>query len=66
MCGPPFCVSQWTKILDLLEVMLENLGIPFLRLDGQTPIPERQALIDRSGLGRGRKRLIRLEAEEWC
>lgn len=39
--------SQWTKILDMLEELLERLDIPFLRLDGSTPINERQDLIDR-------------------
>lgn len=39
--------SQWTKILDLLEVLLDDISIPFLRLDGSTPIAERQQLINR-------------------
>lgn len=30
--------SQWTRLLDLLEVLLNDLGMPFLRLDGSTPI----------------------------
>ena len=38
---------QWTRILDLLEVLLNDLGMPFLRLDGSTPIIERQKLIDK-------------------
>lgn len=38
--------SQWTRILDLLEVLLEELGMEYLRLDGSTPVSERQALID--------------------
>lgn len=38
--------SQWTRVLDLLEVLLEELGLAHLRLDGQTPVCERQALVD--------------------
>ncbi len=59
--------SQWTRILDLLELLMSTLscaaptdssstrtassGIPFLRLDGSTPVTERQALIDRFNSG---------------
>ena len=38
--------SQWTRCLDLLECLLNSMELKFLRLDGQTPIPERQTLID--------------------
>jgi SNF2 family DNA or RNA helicase len=38
--------SQWTRILDLLEVLMDSMGLRFLRLDGSTPIKERQRLID--------------------
>jgi SWI/SNF-related matrix-associated actin-dependent regulator 1 of chromatin subfamily A len=38
--------SQWTRLLDLLEVLLNDMGMEFLRLDGSTPIKERQELID--------------------
>lgn len=38
--------SQWTRLLDLLEVLLNAMDLPFLRLDGSTPIKERQRLID--------------------
>lgn len=38
--------SQWTRLLDLLEVLLNDMGLQFLRLDGSTPIKERQELID--------------------
>lgn len=38
--------SQWTRLLDLLEVFLNDMGMVFLRLDGSTPIKERQELID--------------------
>jgi len=38
--------SQWTRLLDLLEVLLNEMDLGFLRLDGSTPVAERQALID--------------------
>ncbi|EQC29699.1 hypothetical protein SDRG_12699 [Saprolegnia diclina VS20] len=38
--------SQWTKLLDLMEVLMEYLGYKFLRLDGSTSVSDRQALID--------------------
>lgn len=38
--------SQWTRLLDLLEVLLNEMDLAFLRLDGSTPVSERQALID--------------------
>eukprot|EP01039_Chlorochromonas_danica_P004981 gene4981-5469_t len=39
--------SQWTRILDLLEVLLEDIGLSYLRLDGSTPVKVRQELIDK-------------------
>jgi len=38
--------SQWTRCLDLIECLLNHINLPFCRLDGSTPIPERQVLID--------------------
>lgn len=38
--------SVWTSCLDLLGVMLDNLGFGFMRMDGQTAVSERQGLID--------------------
>ena len=38
--------SVWTSCLDLLGVMLDNMGLGFMRMDGQTPVVERQSLID--------------------
>lgn len=38
--------SQWTKILDMLEELLDRQGTAYLRLDGSTPIDERQDLIE--------------------
>lgn len=38
--------SQWTRIMDLLEVLMEDMGLAYLRLDGSTPVVERQHRID--------------------
>jgi SWI/SNF-related matrix-associated actin-dependent regulator 1 of chromatin subfamily A len=38
--------SQWTRLLDLLEVLLQDIQLGYLRLDGSTPVKERQAYID--------------------
>eukprot|EP00045_Choanoeca_perplexa_P015717 m.202120 g.202120 ORF g.202120 m.202120 type:complete len:872 (-) comp17060_c0_seq9:1362-3977(-) len=38
--------SQFTTMLDLLEVFLTDRGYVYIRLDGSTPVSERQALID--------------------
>jgi SWI/SNF-related matrix-associated actin-dependent regulator 1 of chromatin subfamily A len=38
--------SQWTSMLDLLEDFLGGRSVSFLRLDGSTPVKERQELID--------------------
>jgi len=32
--------------LDILEAVMTTLGYSFLRMDGQTPVTERQDLID--------------------
>ena len=37
--------SQWVRLLDLLELLLERLDLGFLRLDGSTPVQERHALV---------------------
>ena len=37
--------SQWTRLLDLLGLVCEDLGLRTARLDGQTPIAERQAMV---------------------
>lgn len=39
--------SQFTRVLDILEHVLTTLDIKALRLDGSTPIPERQPLINK-------------------
>ncbi|KAI8878587.1 hypothetical protein K501DRAFT_228178 [Backusella circina FSU 941] len=38
--------SQFTKMLDILEVVMKQVDTPYLRLDGETKVMERQALID--------------------
>ncbi|KAK4512595.1 uncharacterized protein ATC70_003298 [Mucor velutinosus] len=38
--------SQFTKMLDILELVMETIDISFLRLDGETKVMERQSLID--------------------
>ena len=38
--------SQWTRILDLLEVLMEHLEMNFCRLDGAVKVKERQSMID--------------------
>ncbi|BFZ63591.1 DNA-dependent ATPase fun30 [Saitoella coloradoensis] len=38
--------SQFTSMLDILEKILTTLNITFMRLDGQTKVEERQAMID--------------------
>eukprot|EP00466_Bigelowiella_natans_P003232 jgi/Bigna1/52951/estExt_Genewise1Plus.C_130170 len=38
--------SQWTSLLDILELLMEDLALQYLRLDGSTPASERQELID--------------------
>lgn len=38
--------SQWTKILDLIELLLHILNIHFLRIDGAVGVDDRQTIID--------------------
>jgi SWI/SNF-related matrix-associated actin-dependent regulator 1 of chromatin subfamily A len=38
--------SQWTQILDIVQDMLHNLGIPMVRFDGSTAVDERQDVVD--------------------
>jgi SWI/SNF-related matrix-associated actin-dependent regulator of chromatin subfamily A containing DEAD/H box 1 len=38
--------SFFTMMLDILEVVLDTLGITYMRLDGQTKVDERQDMID--------------------
>jgi len=47
--------SQWTRLLDLMGIMLDQANLPFVRLDGSTPIAERQDLVDEFNEGRSVK-----------
>lgn len=38
--------SQFTMLLNILEVALDHLGVKFIRLDGATRTDERQGLVD--------------------
>lgn len=38
--------SQWKMCLDLLDCLLESMGLEHLRIDGSTDVKERQALMD--------------------
>ena len=46
----PLVFSQWTSTLDVLEWLLQQLGLPFLRLDGSTAVAERLSLVDQCAL----------------
>lgn len=38
--------SQFTSVMDILEWVLDDLSISYCRIDGSTPITERQQLLD--------------------
>lgn len=38
--------SQWTSMLDILEWALEEISLTYRRLDGSTPVAERQSIVD--------------------
>jgi SNF2 family DNA or RNA helicase len=44
--------SQWTRIIDLLEVLMNDLSISFLRFDGSTQLKARQTMIDQFNTGK--------------
>lgn len=39
--------TQGRQMLDILEKFVRNLGIDYLRMDGTTPIQQRQSLVDK-------------------
>ena len=44
-------VSNYTSTLDLLQTLLTSTALPFLRLDGSTPVKQRQGLVDEFNRG---------------
>lgn len=38
--------SQFTQVLDILEVVLDTMGIRWLKLTGSTNVTDRQGLVD--------------------
>ncbi|GAA5955934.1 hypothetical protein JCM10213_000072, partial [Rhodosporidiobolus nylandii] len=38
--------SQFVQVLDILEVVLDTMGIKYLKLTGQTQVADRQGLVD--------------------
>lgn len=38
--------SQFTQVLEILEVVLETMGIKYLKLTGQTNVTDRQSMVD--------------------
>ena len=43
----PLIFSQWTAVLDVIEWLMEELRLPYVRLDGSTAVDERLATVDR-------------------
>lgn len=43
----PLIFSQWTAVLDVIEWLMEDLMLPYVRLDGSTAVDERLATVDR-------------------
>ena len=42
----PLIFSQWTQVLDVLQWLLDQLGLPYQRLDGSTAVTDRQNIVD--------------------
>jgi SWI/SNF-related matrix-associated actin-dependent regulator of chromatin subfamily A3 len=38
--------SYWTNTLDLVQLMLNDKGITYARIDGKTPLPKRNEALD--------------------
>jgi SWI/SNF-related matrix-associated actin-dependent regulator 1 of chromatin subfamily A len=47
----PLIFSQWTSVLDVLEWLMDELRLPYVRLDGSTAVDERLATVDKFNLG---------------
>ncbi|GAB4819342.1 hypothetical protein N2152v2_006388 [Parachlorella kessleri] len=43
----PLIFSQWTAVLDIMEWLMDELRLPYVRLDGSTAVDERLATVDR-------------------
>lgn len=43
----PLIFSQWTAVLDVIEWLMDELRLPYVRLDGSTAVDERLATVDR-------------------
>ncbi|MFY0255396.1 DEAD/DEAH box helicase [Chitinophaga sp. 30R24] len=54
--------SQFVRHLDLLKVALQQMAIPYLYLDGSTPISQRDQLVKDFQAGKGQLFLISLKA----
>lgn len=53
----PLIFSQWTAVLDIMEWLMDELQLPYVRLDGSTAVDERLATVDRCG-GSDRRRVL--------
>ena len=42
----PLIFSQWTAVLDIIEWLLQDLQLTYVRLDGSTAVAERLATVD--------------------
>ncbi|KAK9819591.1 hypothetical protein WJX72_000080 [[Myrmecia] bisecta] len=42
----PLIFSQWTAVLDVLELLLDQLQLPYVRLDGSTAVADRLRIVD--------------------
>lgn len=60
--GGVLVFSQFTRLLDLAQEALETAGITWVRLDGSTPMGQRQAAVDRFQAGGAEVFLISLKA----
>ena len=47
----PLIFSQWTAVLDVIEWLMDELRLPYVRLDGSTAVDERLATVDKFNLG---------------
>lgn len=43
----PLIFSQWTALLDVMEWLMDELQLPYVRMDGSTAVEERLATVDK-------------------